>query len=305
MKNVRTIGTGLMVVLLLPVMVLAQGYTQDVGGTGQVNWTQHVIRCTGIGAPNPNLPMAAQRASALRVARQDALRNVLETVKGIQLTSETTVENAMLVSDVITTRVEGALRGFRVVDTRYMSSGDVEVDVEVPLTGVVLDALLPENFGGGVLLTGGQLLCPVCGQPWPAGKTPPQGVKLIQSGGVEQAQEAGDAVYTGLIIDARGLGVRPAMAPKIVNEAGEEVYGTQYVSRDYAVDIGMAGYDKDINRAMSNERVTDRPVVVKALDATGPNRSDLVISNAEATKVHNATANNPFLKYCKVMIVLD
>ncbi len=62
--------------------------------------------------------MAAQRASALRVAKQDAARNVLETVNGIELTSETTVENAMLVSDRIQTRVKGALRGMKVVDTR-------------------------------------------------------------------------------------------------------------------------------------------------------------------------------------------
>lgn len=294
----------LMFLIGLPVALMAQGYTQDMGGTGQVNWSQHMIRCTGIGAPNPNLPMAAQRASALRVAQLAALRNILETVKGISLTSETTVENAMLTSDRIQSRVEGALRGFRVVDTRYMSSGDVEVDVEIPLTGVVANELLPREFGGGALLTGGRLLCPVCGQPWPEGKPIPQDVNLIQTGG-EGGAEALDAVFTGLIIDGRGLGVRPAMAPKVLNETGEEVYGTQFVGREYAVDIGMAGYEKDIDRAMSNERVTDRPIVIQAIEASGPSKSDLVISDADAVKIHNATANNPFLKYCKVMIILD
>jgi len=304
MKRLMILITALWVMLGLSTSLLAQGYTQDMAGNGQVNWSQHVIRCTGIGAPNPNLPMAAQRASALRVAQQAALRNILETVKGISLTSETTVENAMLTSDRIQTRVQGALRGFRVVDTRYMSSGDVEVDVEIPLTGVVANELLPQAFGGGALLTGGQLLCPVCGQGWPEGKPVPRNVNLIQTGG-ESGAEAVDAVFTGLIIDGRGLGVRPAMAPKVLNETGEEVYGTQFVGREYAVDIGMAGYEKDINRAMSNERVTDKPIVVQAVRAAGPSKSDLVISDADAMKIHNATSNNPFLKYCKVMIILD
>ncbi len=286
MKRHQLVKMILLLCVIIPALVLAQGYTQDVGGTGNVNWSRHVIKCTGIGAPNPNLPMAAQRASALRVARQDALRNILETVKGIQLTSETTVENAMLVNDRITSRVQGALRGFRIVDTRYMSSGDVEVDVEIPLTGVVFDALLPKEFGGGVLLTGGQQLCPVCGQQWPDGKPVPATVKLIQTGGTE-ATDAADAIFTGLIVDARGLGVRPAMAPKIINENGEEVYGTQFVTRDYAVDIGMVGYEKDINRAASNERVTDRPIIIQAVKASGPNKSDLVINMADATKVQN------------------
>jgi hypothetical protein len=291
------------VALVLPAVVWGQGYVQQVGTTGNVDWTQQVMRCTGIGAPNPNVPMAAQRAGALRVAKQDALRNILETVKGITLTSETTVENAMLVSDVITTRVEGAIKGFRVVDTRYMSSGDVEVDVEVPLTGVILDALLPQAFGGGALLTGGQLLCPTCGQSWPVGRSVPAGITLIQAGGAVQGQMGG--TYTGLVIDARGLGLRPAMAPRILDDRGDEIYGSKFVSRDYAVDIGMVGYEKDINRARMNERVADNPMIIKAVQASGPNKTDVVVGAADATTIHNAAANMNFLQNCKVMFILD
>ena len=293
----------LCVVLILPVTLLGQGYVQQMGTTGNVNWTQQVIRCTGIGGPNPNLPMTAQRAGALRAAKVDALRNLLETIKGVTLSSETMVENSILVSDVIRTRVEGALRGFRVVDTRYMSTGDVEVDVEVPLTGVVLDALLPQNFGGGVLMTGGQLLCPTCGQPWPAGHAVPQGVVLMQEGPVGGTGTGG--VHTGLVVDARGLGIRPAMAPKVMDDRGNEIYGSRYVSREYAVDIGMVGYEKDLNRARMNERVAANPLVVRGVQASGPNKTNVVIGSADAMKIHNAAANMNFLQHCKVMIILD
>jgi len=293
----------LCVVLILPVTLLGQGYVQQMGTTGNVNWTQQVIRCTGIGGPNPNLPMTAQRAGALRAAKVDALRNLLETIKGVTLNSETMVENSILVSDVIRTRVEGALRGFRVVDTRYMSTGDVEVDVEIPLTGVVLDALLPQNFGGGVLMTGGQLLCPTCGQPWPAGHGVPKGVVLMQEGPVGGTGTGG--VHTGLVVDARGLGIRPAMAPKVMDDRGNEIYGSRYVSREYAVDIGMVGYEKDLNRARMNERVAANPLVVRGVQASGPNKTNVVIGSADAMKIHNAAANMNFLQHCKVMIILD
>ena len=291
------------IILVLPVLLFGQGYVQQVGSNGSVNWTQQVIRCTGIGAPNPDAPMAAQRSGALRAAKLDALRNLLETVKGITLSSETVVDGAMLTSDVIRTRVEGALRGFRVVDTRYMSSQDVEVDVEVPLAGIVLDALLPHNFGGGALMTGGQLLCPTCGQAWPAGKSVPTGVTLIQVG--EGGMTASSSVSTGLIVDATGLGARPAMAPVILDENGEEVYGSKYVSREYATDIGMVGYEKDINRARYNERVADNPMVVKGIKVSGTNKTDIIISLADATKIHNAASNMNFLQNCKVMVILD
>jgi hypothetical protein len=289
-----------LVILLVPMIVLGQGFVQQMGSGGAVDWSKQVIRGTGIGAPNPNMPLAAQRAGALRAAKVEALRNLLETVKGIYLTSETTVENAMVSNDMITTKVEGAIRGFTVVDTRYMSTGDVEVDVEVPLTGIIMDALLPQQFGGGVLTTGGAV-CPTCGQPWPAGRPMPG---MSQTPGTAMPSTTGGA-FTGLIIDARGLGIRPAMAPKILDEQGNEVYGSKFVSREYAVDIGMVGYEKDVNRARTNERVTDNPLIVKGVQAGGPNKTDVIISAADAGTIHGAAASMNFLQHCKVMFILD
>jgi len=281
--------------LLVPVIVLGQGYVEQVGNNGSVNWTQQVMRATGIGAPNPNLPLPAQRASAITAAKMDALRNLIAVVKGVNLSAETTVENAMVSSDVINSKVEGAIRGFRILDTRYMTTGDVEVEVEVPITGIVLDALLPGTFGGGALTTGA--VCPTCGQPLPAGST----VAGVQSTGYQAAS----GVVTGLVVDARGLGVRPAMAPKVMDEQGQEVYGSKYVSREYAVDIGMVGYEKDIERARTNERVTNSPLIVKAVKASGPNKTDVVVSSADVARIHGAAGNMNFLQHCKVMFVLD
>lgn len=287
---------------ILPIALLGQGYVQQVGTAGNVNWTEQVIRCTGVGGANPNLPLAAQRASAERAAKVDAMRNLLETLKGVNISAETTVENHLLASDVIHTRVEGVLQNFRVVDKRYMSTLDVEIDIEMPLTGSLLNTLLPSNFGGGTLMTGGQILCPTCGQPWPEGRSVPAGVSLVQA---SESSEPSAHVFTGLIVDARGLGVRPAMAPKLMDENGEEVYGSKFVSREYATDIGMVGYEKDINRAKINERVADNPLIVKGIKTTGPNKTDLVIGNADALKVHNAAQNMNFLQHCKVMYILD
>ena len=210
----------------------------------------------------------------------------------------------MVENDVINTRVEGVIRGFTVVDTKYMSTGDVEVTVEVPLTGALSDALLPGEFGGGSYLSG-QPLCPTCGQPWPANKPVPPGVQLVQPAGMPANYPTGGGANTGLIVDAKGLGVRPAMAPKIVDENGNEVYGSRYVSREWAVQIGMVGYDKDVTRATTNDRVTSNPIVVKAVRVAGANKADVVISNADAAMIHAASQNMNFLDKCKVMFIVD
>jgi hypothetical protein len=287
--------------LLLSVCVFSANaqVTQQIG-SGSVNWGNQVIRATGIGAPNPNMPLQAARAGALTAAKSVALRNLLEIVKGISLTSETTVENAMVSRDIIITRVEGVLRNFYLVgEPRYMSTGDVEVTVEMPLTGDLSDVLLTGNFGsGGYGVTTGQAVCPTCGQPWPANRQAPPGMALPTGTG------AGGA-FTGLIVDTKGLGLRPAMAPKIVDESGNEIYGSRYVSRDWAVKIGMVGYEKDTNRARTNDRVTNNPLVIRGLKASGPNMADIVVSNADAAAIRNAAASMNFLDKCKVMFIVD
>ena len=87
-----------LITVLLFVISLGAQVNQQIGDIGSINWQNQIIRSTGIGAPNPKVPLAAQRAGALEAAKRVALRNLLETVKGMYINSETTVENAMMVS---------------------------------------------------------------------------------------------------------------------------------------------------------------------------------------------------------------
>lgn len=260
-------------ILSIPVLIFAQ-YAQQTPSGGMVDWTNQVIREIGIGAPNPNQPIAAQRAGAIEAAKSVALRNLLERVQGMNITSEVTIEEYMVTNDVIRRQIEGTIKNFRVVDTRYKSDGSVEVEVEVPLSSLY-ETVLPGQIPEG---TPGQ-------QPMPGQGT--------------------SAVYTGLVIDAQGLELRPALAPKVLDENQQEVYGTGRVSRDYALQIGVVGYEKNMNRALANERVTNNPLVVKAIDVSGTNKCDVVISNADAQRIRAAGQNLNFLQQCKVMFVLD
>ncbi|UCF65530.1 MAG: LPP20 family lipoprotein [bacterium] len=262
----------IILLIFVPVLCFSQ-YLEKTPSGGLVDWTDQLIREVGIGAPNPNLPVGAQRASAIEAAKRVALRNLLERVQGMNITSEVTVQDYMVVSDVIYNRVEGAVRNFRVIDTRYKSDGSVEVEVEVPLSGI-FGSVLPDYI--------------------------PLGAQAPGYGG-----EPTSAVYTGLIVDSRGLGLRPALAPKIVDQNGMEVYGTGSVSRDYALQIGVVGYEKDLNRARANERVTNNPLVVKAVEVTGTHNTDIVISNQEANMIRASAQNLNYLQQCKVMLILD
>lgn len=246
-----------------------------VGSTGKVDWTTGVVTAVGIGAPPANAANPAQaRAMAERAAQVVAYRNLLEAIKGVRIDSTTTVENFMVTSDLIRTQVSGFVQGATVMDKKYMSDGSVEVTVGMKLTGALADALLPKDL--------------------PA---PPTGIVA--------APGAAGQVFTGLIVDARGLGVRPAMAPKVLNESGIEVYGSAWINREWAVREGMAGYLKDPVQAQQNPRVTDTPLLVKAIKTSGDARVDVVISDADAAMVHGASQNLSFLEKCRVIILVD
>jgi hypothetical protein len=304
MKIHRFLVAIAVLIALIALPCLAQDVTQQVGIAGSIDWSNQILRSTGIGSPNPNMPETAQRAGALEAAKRVALRNLLETVKGMSLDSETTVRNFMTENDVIVTKVSGVLRNFSVVETKYMSTGDIEVTIEMPMSGALSDALLPQGGSTlGVVSTTG--VCPTCGQPWPAGRAVPSGVVLQQGQANYGQTQQNSGAYTGLVIDAKGMGLRPAMSPKIVDESGQEVYGSKYVSRDWAVQIGMVGYDKDVSRARSNERVTANPLVVKALKVAGENKADVVVANASAAMIRSAAASQNFLDKCKVMFIVD
>jgi hypothetical protein len=265
---------------LCAAVVTGSAFADDLvvsGADGTVNWTKGTIQAKGIGAPpekyygKPNA-----RPMAIRAAKIVALRNILETVNGVRIDSETIVKDFAIDSDIIRSQVQGIVKGAKQVGLKYLSDGTVEVIMQISMFGDFSQVLLPP------VIQPDSAAMDTSAPPAPTG-----------------------GAYTGLVIDARGLGVRPAMAPKVLDENGEEVYGSAFVSREYAVQQGMTGYAKEVGSAKSNDRVTANPFVVKAMRADGPGKCDLVISNTDASMLRGAEDTRGFLEKCRVMIVVD
>jgi hypothetical protein len=97
-------------------------------------WVPVTIRATGGGAPPARAANPAQaRLMAERAAKMDAYRNLLEQAYGVNIRSNTTVRNFATQNDVIRSRVEAYIRGAKVLDTRHLEDGGVEVEMEVTL----------------------------------------------------------------------------------------------------------------------------------------------------------------------------
>ena len=265
---------------------------QPVGTYGDINWSQGIITAVGIGSPPEKYYGKPQaRPMALRAAQLVAYRNLLEVVSGVRIDSTTVVRDSMVESDLIRSQVNGMVKGTQVVKKEYLSDGTVEVTLAMSLRGGFSQLILPKDI---------QQMPEIRTIP-PAPPTPSQEPMTPEP----MTPMPTPSVYTGLVVDAHGIEARPAMSPKILDENGQEVYGSGYVSREYAVQQGMTGYAKDLATAQANPRVTNEPLVVKGLKTEGPGKSNIVISNADAANIRSASENLSFLKKCRVVIVLD
>ncbi len=264
---------------IMCILLIASGVSADLFGNipdqvvqtiekGEVNWSSRVVRAAGMGAPNPEMDGDAKRIGAELAAKHNAYRNLLEAIKGIYIDSQTTIDNFVVNNDVIRSRVERFVKGARVVERHWLSDGAVEVIVEMPLQGEFIDVLLSSTGDSSLM------------------------------------QVSGNIVYTGLLVDARGLDIFPAMSPKIIDEEGREVYGSAYVSRDFALEFGIVGYAENLASARENDRVSDNPAVVKAVKAIGVRNSDVVIRQEDADALRSAAKNLNFLEKCRVIIVV-
>ena len=112
--------------------------------------------------------------------------------------------------------------------------------------------------------------------------------------------------YTGVVVDARGIQAQPAISPRIFDENGIEIYGFVNVDREYALKQGVSGYARDLAAAQQNQRVTAKPLIVKALKTSGAGKTDFIISNADAQQIRAAETSTEFIKqWCRMIIVLD
>ena len=285
--------------LFLAITILAtlsaqDNFIGDVFEKGSINYGDRTIQAIGIGFIPENVINAGQaRRSAMRIAKQDALRQLIEIVNGVNVTSETTVSGAMF-DDVIKTQVQGAIRGARQIgQPKYLSDTSVEVVYEVKMADISR-VLLPMAEKAPTL-TYDDVNVSVSGAAAAAPEQQQAGTDMrLKSGGV-----------TGIIIDGTGLGLRPAMSPRILNQGGSVVYGPGQYSRDYAAANGVAGYAKSLDQAKSDTRVQGNPLVIRAASASGSTSADVIISNEDAGRLAVADGAAGLLRNCRVMFVLD
>lgn len=108
--------------------------------------------------------------------------------------------------------------------------------------------------------------------------------------------------YTGIIIDARNFQVFPCVAPVILSENGELVYGPQIPNYEYIRETGICGWVREVNTARPILRVGENPLVLRVSSVKGD--GSLIISQEDARKVAALEREKEVLKKGRVVIAV-
>jgi hypothetical protein len=102
--------------------------------------------------------------------------------------------------------------------------------------------------------------------------------------------------YTGLVINASGMGLQEAMWPRILNERGDIIYSIDCINPNYMGAVFM--YSPSITMAKTG-KIGDNPIIIKALNC---NACDIILDNASVELLKEAVEQNNFLKEGKVSV---
>jgi len=236
---------------------------------GSINWTEQFIEAKGQAAiDNDRFKNAAQaRLMAQRGAVVVAQRNLLEIIKGVNVTGETTVEDMITSKDYIISRVDGVIKGAQMVGEPMLKDGFVEVRMRVSIyegTGLaqaVYDEL-PDSSASS--------------DTQPSGKD----VQKEEANPVSRKDTAGaqDPVVFSI---SNPKDWNPSMFPVVTDESGNVVLD---LSKIYDPSKGkfpkILGLTKEIFDAAGWKKGAS------AIDAVAKSDGKLVIPNSQKSKIN-------------------
>jgi len=228
------------------------------------------------------------KVMARRAALIDAQRSLLEAVNGLQIDADTVVENLAVKSDVVRTQIHGYIKGAQIIKETQNPDGSYCVKMRLPLYG---------RYGVAAAVV-----------PQIAPKTPAPLPSVSASVPERTMHQVRTAHYTGIVVDARGLGLEATFSPVIYDTTGRVVYGVNNIDPDFAISQGMVAYARSMREIdAGSSRAGSNPLVLNAVQVRGGvnsvNPVNVVVSVEDADKILLACENSNITNRCAVVFV--
>lgn len=260
---------------LLSAFALAQGVDTPIAAPpagvviepvpgGYINWTEGRLVLSTTAVSNTG---AWKDVKAIeQSAFQQLEPRVEETCASVRFTADTNAGDLLSESGALAESLQDALAEWRVTETRYYASGRVELRAELGLHGWLRAA-------------------------------------LVSQADAPSAGERPTPKVTGLVVDARGLAVQPAMAPRLLAPDGETLYGPQSLSPETAAQRAPAVWSLDPSRPEVTQRAGAAPIFLRVASVRGG--ADLVLDRDDASRLRALVVNSDLLASAPVAVVVD
>lgn len=278
---------------------------EDVHDASRVNWVDGSIEVMA-GAPlDPESAVDPAHAALLakQTARRLAYERLAETIAGIRVTSDSTFDRELMLDPDLRSSVQAMIREAAVVSESVSDYPDGSTWAEVVL-GVRLKG--HEGLGG---LTSKWILPRERRERYVAeweedeAAGDPDTAETASAGAAAAttiAEVPGDP--DGLIVDARGLGARPALYPLLLARDGGVLHGPTLLDATTLAGEGLVAYANDLEQAGKLERCGDNPLLVEALAVKGEGRADLVV-DFDAADLISATREKRQIRGAVVFVI--
>ena len=312
---------------------------------GYIDWTQHALFAYGDGtAPAAISDPVQQRLHGLRNARDAAFHNMRQLIGQVRLNADTQLQDAGLDRDFqdlvrVAIGTQSEDQGRYRIAVRLLLLGDFAAAVlpevepidprshslgyfdDSPATPATTDSLTTPTTADSLTIpaTTDSLTAPVSTDSLKTPATTDSLTAPVSTDSLTTPTTADslaadelvffipEAPYTGLLVDVRGLGLQPSIAPRVLSAEGHVIHGAATVDRSLATSYGVAGYDDDIDRAYTSERLGGEeanPFVVRATGTAGRYSGDAVLDDFDAVQVLQADEVGDFLRQGRVTFLL-
>ena len=241
---------------------------RETTSLGDIYWSEKKIIARGSVPPNlqaSNIHVA--RIEAEQKASKMAFENLLKMVDLINFSGKMPFKSVLETQKLTQEKVLDVVKKNITYETTFFSDGGVDMKINMSLlalTPIILDLMTTQPASNGVA----------------------RDVEL----------------FSGLILNSKGLAARKAIAPRIRDESGKEVYGPGSVLPGEALKWGFVGYTKSLEVAIRDTRVAGKPLIIRPLRTAENESADFLIANTDLAKFAQIQLA---LKEARVMIVVD
>ncbi|UCG77887.1 MAG: hypothetical protein JSV21_09985 [Nitrospirota bacterium] len=200
---------------------------------GTINWQDGFLISYGVGEWPSDKEGKEAELLARRAAVIDAQANALEMINGIRVDAEEQLKGLLSKDKELFYRIEGIVRSASIESEE--ANRPYRVNIKVPLTGIK---------GLGV-----EIYSKVVKKK-----------KVMPGRGSDKADEG----ITGIVIDARGTGLRTALFPMVLDNTGRQIYSVEMVDEASFIKRGVVGYTTGVPET-NTERVGLNPLYINAI----------------------------------------